>query len=336
MAEKNEKTDVEVMTISAVESMVKGEIKSQIDTAHQYPRSLQLFKNRAIEMATIDEETAESCLYHRPVGKDQSGTMKYADGMSIRMAEIVGSSFGNLRVYATLVEQTERQVIARGMAMDLESNFASSSDVIESTVDSKGRPYSERMAAVVAKAALAKARRDATFQVVPRALARPVEAAVRQLLGGEAKSLDKRRAAVTAWIGTLTDNTPSGKFDPKRIWAALGIGGAADLTIEHIDTLTGIRTALKDNETTLNEAFPAPTWKEAAANINEDAKAERPPAGHRATLAEYLGKNTDSAKAAKARLKELTGKMFIANVTEDEAKAALEKIAGENAEVADG
>jgi hypothetical protein len=233
---------------NVVEQMARGEMESQIDQALRYPRSLEKFKQRATAMACLDEETAASCLYRRPVGKDE-GKMKYAEGMSIRMAEIVGACYGNLRVYATLISQTERQVIARGMAIDLEANFASSSEVVESTVGANGRPYSERMRTVTAKAALAKARRDATFQVVPRALATPVESEVRKLLHGDSKSLETRRAAVGGWIKTLG-------IEPARVYNALGVVGLADLGLNEMETLTGLRTALKDNETSIDEAFP--------------------------------------------------------------------------------
>lgn len=243
-----ESTELEVLEPSAIAALNKSEIESQIEVAKRYPRSPQHFKQRAIEMACIDEETAASCIYRRPVGRE-GGVMKFAEGMSIRMAEIVGAAYGNLRVYATLISQTERQVIARGMAIDLEANFASSSEVVESTVDRNGKPYSERQRAVVAKAALAKARRDATFQVVPRALAKPVEQSVRKLLLGEAKSIETRRQQVEAWIKTLG-------IDQARVWSALGVNGLADIGLRELETLTGLRTAIKDGDVTIDEAFP--------------------------------------------------------------------------------
>lgn len=248
-----EATELEVQSFSAVESMTRGEMDSQIEIAKRYPRSMEKFKARATAMACMDEETAASCLYRRPVGKE-GGKQVYAEGMSIRMAEIVGASYGNLRVYATLLSQTDRQVVARGMAIDLESNFASSSEVVESTVTRDGKPFSERMSAVIAKAALAKARRDATFQVVPKALAKPIEQAVRKLLLGEAKSIETRRKTIAGWIATLG-------IDAKRVYAALGVEGMNDVGLEEIETLTGLRTAIKDGETTIDEAFPGEALK---------------------------------------------------------------------------
>jgi hypothetical protein len=238
---------------SAMEAMVRGEIDVQIATAKRYPRSLELFQKRAIAMATIDEDTAESCIYRRPVGKKKGANGKweeeFAEGMSVRMAEIVGACYGNLRVYATLVEQPNEYVRTRGMAIDLETNFASSSEVIESTLKQDGTPYSPRMRVVVAKATLSKARRDATFQVVPKALAKPIETAVRHILLGTAETLEKRRQKVTAWISKLG-------IEEARVYAAVGIEGPADLTAEKLEILTGLRTAIKDGEHTIEEVFP--------------------------------------------------------------------------------
>lgn len=251
----NEETSVTVNaelvapTSNVLDVQERASIDMQIATAKQYPRSLAQFTQRAVAYATIDEDTAESCIYRRPVGKDANGRQTFAEGMSVRTAEIVGSCFGNLRVGARIVEQTERYVKAQGVAHDLESNFYGSSEVIESTVNKYGKPYDERMRVVVAKAALAKARRDAIFQVVPRALAKPIEKAVRNLLYGDAKSLSKRRSAAEQWIKKLG-------IEENRVYEALGIGGIEDMTDKHLETLTGLRTAIKDGEVSIDEAFP--------------------------------------------------------------------------------
>ena len=245
---KSEDIEIEVLPPSAVEALQRGEIDTQISTAHKYPRSIATFKKRAIEMVSLDEDTAASCIYSRPVGKE-NGVMKYAEGMSVRLAEIVGACYGNLRVGATIVEMTQRHVTARGYAHDLESNYASSSEVIESTVDKHGRSYTERMRVVVAKAALAKARRDATFVVVPKALCRPLEDRARQIAIGDATTLAKRRAAVMGWVFKL--GVPI-----ERVFAALGIKGEDDIGIDELTTLTGLKTSIKDGEVSVDEAFP--------------------------------------------------------------------------------
>ena len=238
----------EITSGTALERIEKATIDVQIATAHQYPRSMALFKKRAMEMVTLDEETAQSCIYRRPVGK-KGNQVEYAEGKSIRMAEIVGACYGNLRVGSILVEQTERFVKARGMAHDLESNFAASSEVVESTVDRDGRPYSERMRLVVAKATLAKARRDATFQVVPGALCKSLEDAARTTAIGTTATLGKRRTLVLDWINKAG-------ITEARVWKALGIKGLEDVGLKELETLTGIKTAIKDGDISVEEAFP--------------------------------------------------------------------------------
>jgi hypothetical protein len=229
--------------------LVAGEVDVQISTAHRFPRSLEKFQRRAIDMVSIDEETAESCIYRRPVGKGEDGRQKIAEGLSIRMAEIVAACYGNIRYGSTLIEQTERRVVARGVAHDLETNVFGSSECVESTVTKKGFPYSEGQRNVVAKAALAKARRDALFMVVPKALCKKIEAEARNIITGSKKPLSQRVAAVESWLSKID-------IDPARVWAVLEVKGPAELGEEHLMTLTGLRTAIKDSDITMDDAFP--------------------------------------------------------------------------------
>ncbi|WP_428383585.1 hypothetical protein [Nevskia ramosa] len=288
---------------NAIAVLARAEIDQQIATAHAYPRSLAAFKRRATEMATFDEETAESCIFKRPVGKKKDGSIEYAEGMSIRCAEIVGACFGNLRVGAIIVEQTDRFVKARGRAHDLETNFSSECDVIESTVDRNGKPFSERMRIVVAKATLSKARRDATFAVVPRALCRPVELAARNVALGTAETLASRRAKVMMWLSKLG-------IDTSRVFEAIGIRGEDEIGLEELAELTGLKTAIKDGEVTVDEAFPPlgegagikkPTVKAPASTVT--------PKTETATVAETTVK-ADPPQGDQPNFDKTTGEIF--------------------------
>jgi len=265
-----------VLDATALEGLTRGEADIQIATAHRFPRSMTKFIDNAIEIATIDEDVAESCIYSRPVGKQtdpKTGkrVMKFADGMSVRMAEIIGSTYGNLRAGSFLVEMTERYVKARGMAHDLESNFSGFSEVVESTIKSDGNPMSERMRVVIAKAALSKARRDAIFQVVPRALCKPVERAVRAIIAGDgsASTISKRREKVMTWVNKLG-------IDFDRVLKVLGVKGEPDIGIDELERLSGLKTAIKEDEITVDEAFPfiPQPETEGTHKIGEETKSE--------------------------------------------------------------
>lgn len=236
-------------TANVLELQERSSIDMQIATAKAYPRSKNDFLKRAIDMATLDEETAESCLYRRPVGKDKNGNQNYAEGMSVRMAEIVGSCYGNLRVGSRVVEMTDRFVRVQGAGHDLETNFYTTSECVESTVNKFGKPYDERMRLVIVKAALAKAYRDVMFKLVPRAMAKPIEAQVRNLLFGNIKSMTARRKAAEMWISKLNINS-------KRVFAALNVKGVEDMDASVLETLTGLRTAIVNKEITIDDAFP--------------------------------------------------------------------------------
>lgn len=254
MSETNQPIEptLEVLPPSAMEAIERAAVDVQISTAHRFPRSLEQFKKRSLAMATFDIETAESCIYSRPVGKDpDTGKQKIAEGESIRMAEIVAATFGNLRVAARIVEQTPTFVRCEGVAHDLESNYAGKSEVMESTVNKRGQPYSERQRAVVAKVALSKAYRDAIFRVVPKSMCKFLKNAAQEVIKKERKTIGERRAVALKWIASLG-------IEPARVYDTLGIKGESDIGEEQLEILTGLRTAIKDNEITVDEAFPLP------------------------------------------------------------------------------
>jgi hypothetical protein len=255
--EKVEHVEVAAVEVNALEVMERAAVDVQIATAHRYPRDIDKFIDKAKKMVSVDEETAASCIYRRPVGKDDdSDGQKYVEGESIRLAEIIAANYGNLRIGVIISEMNPRYVKAIGYAHDLESNVANKAEVVESTVTKYGKPYSERMRLVVAKAAQSKARRDAIFSVVPKSLCKPIIERARQIISGNQKPLEQRREAVKIWLSKLA-------IEPARVFAALNVEGIHDLGNDELETLTGIRTALRDGEITLDEAFPPPTFKEA-------------------------------------------------------------------------
>ena len=238
-------TPLEVLPASVMYQLEKAQIDGQIATAHAFPRSPAKFQKRAIDMVSIDLDTAESCIYARPVGGG-----KTAEGFSIRLAEIVAACYGNIRVSARIIEQTDRLVKCEGVAHDLETNYAGKSEAVEPTVTREGKPYSEGQRAVVAKACLAKAYRDAIFKVVPRALCKGIEKAARAVIEKEQPTLEERRKKAQAWLRSI-------KVADANVFGVLGVNGWTEVNEDQLITLTGLRTAINDNETTVADAFPA-------------------------------------------------------------------------------
>lgn len=242
--------EIVVAQPTALAQMERIQIDSQIATAKQYPRDTDMFIEKSIKMVTCDIETAESCHYRRPVGK-KGNQVEYAEGPSVRMAEIVMAAYGNIKIQCMITEMEPRQVKAIARVLDMENNIAVEAECVESTVTKDGKPFSERMRMVVAKACMAKARRDALFMVIPRSLCKPIIAAAEKVASGGELPMAERRSRVAGWIVGLG-------IDPNRVWKALGVQGLEELEDEHFMTLFGIRTSLKDTECTIDDAFPAP------------------------------------------------------------------------------
>lgn len=271
---------------TATEQLARAEIDIQIATAKRYPRSLEDFFRRAKMMIGANIDTAASMTFNRPGGRDEeSGGQKTIAGPSIRMAEIVAACYGNLFVSSSVVEMTERYVRVRARAHDMETNNAVAQDVIESTVNKYGKPYSERHRATMSAAAQSKARRNAIFSVVPRALCAQLVEFADQVVKGVLKTLDERRSYVLKYFSQWP------RFDMARVWAVLGVQGPADLSDEHLNELRSILQSIKDGDTTMEAAFPhvsdeklrPVTGQQAAINLADSILGPMPAAATAAT-----------------------------------------------------
>jgi hypothetical protein len=242
----------EISSIQTVGSFSSGDpIDVQVTTARRYPRDVAAARRKAIEMATIDLDTAASCIWQRPVGRDKSGKEIVAEGPSIRAAEIIASSWGNLRCASKIDEIGDTYVVASAMAWDLETNNAIRVECREACVYRDGRPYDDRLKLVAAKAAAKKALRDAIFAVVPQSIKHAVMTACHQAIGqaGAGKADPKRVARARAWLAQV------GVSD-ERALAALGIKSWDEATEAHVGRLAAIAQAIADEETTPDIAFP--------------------------------------------------------------------------------
>src|SRR5690606_7715376 len=140
----------------------------QISTAKRFPRSIKAFKDMAMAMATLDEETAESCFYALPRGG------KTVEGPSARLAEIVASAWGNMRIEGRPIAEDDRFVTSRGTAWDLQTNVAFAFESRRRITDKQNRRYNDDMIGVTANAATSIALRNAVFKAVPSAFWRPI------------------------------------------------------------------------------------------------------------------------------------------------------------------
>jgi hypothetical protein len=258
----------------ALSTITKAEIDMQIATAKRYPRVVSKVKASMLSYATLDEETAQGCFYSLPRGG------KNIQGPSIRLAEIAASCFGNMkagtRPIQTVTTGDTPHVIVQAVAFDIENNTCISIEKRGRIFRKKGkvpgqfRDVDEDDINLAVNRCSAIALRDAIFKIVPLALVKPVMDEAKRVAIGDVKSLSAKREKVVERLKAM--GAPIA-----NVLAKVGATRIEDIDLEKLETLIGLGTALKDGETTLEDAFPAPATKAAATTEAPKEKlAEKP------------------------------------------------------------
>lgn len=230
----------------------KSEIDMQIATAHKYPRSIKRFRDESLAMVTLNEAVAQECIYSLP--RDN----KTIEGPSARFAEVIASAWGNSRAGARVVSDQGDFVTAQGVFHDLERNVAITYEVQRRIVDKNGRRFKPDMIGVTANAACSIALRNSILKGVPKAFWADMYEAARQTAIGDVQTLANRRSRALAVLQKMG-------VRPEQVFAYFSIGGEEDITLEHLATLYGIATALKEGETTPEQVF-----SKAAATVDSE------------------------------------------------------------------
>jgi hypothetical protein len=257
---EQENRDVVVPEQVSALTLVRGEVEMQLDAAHKYPRSVRKFLNEAKTLATMDEETARSCIYALPRGG------KTISGPSVRCAEICISAWGNSHVGARIVGIDGNNIVAQGMAWDLEKNVKYQAETRRRITDRQGRTFNDDMVTVTGNAAASIALRNAIFKIIPRAYVQQVYDAARMVAVGSAKTLADRRPKVMERLAQMGATQ-------ERVLAALGRASVEDVTVDDLETLVGLGTALKNGERKVDDVFPEP--KPPVTDVPKEAEGKR-------------------------------------------------------------
>ncbi len=259
-------TEISRVDVSAVGVLARSETEAQLDAAHKYPRSIGKFLKEAIALATLTQDVAESCIYSLPRGG------KAIRGPSVRLAEIVASSYGNLHVAARTVGAEEKEVISQGVAWDLEKNLRVTVETRRRITGKKGDRYDDDMITVTGNAAASIALRNAIFRVVPGAYVKAIYDKVREVAVGTAGTLAEKREYYVQKLGKM--GVPL-----DRVLARIAKVTVEDILLDDLETLIGLGTSIHNGDATIDEAFP-PVSKSgtspATADLEAKLRAEKP------------------------------------------------------------
>lgn len=251
---------------TALTSVDRAAIDSQIATAKKYPRSITKSLREATTLATLDEATAASMIYSvKRAGKVLSGP-------SARMAEVMAYSWGNLRIDADVAGTDAKDVTARGTCFDLEKNVAIRVSVKRRITDKHGKRYNDDMIVTTGNAAISIALRNSVFKVIPRALVSQVYEAARKASLGKGGTMTQKRQAAIDWWGKLG-------VSPEEIFTLLEVKGIEDVGEDELITLRGLANAVKDGEQSVEDLFRPSNKSEGTQTLNaaiNDKKAAKP------------------------------------------------------------
>jgi hypothetical protein len=243
--------DYETLEVNAQESQIvqldaveRANVDSQVATAKQYPRDIRRSIDNSVVMATMNGETAQSCGYALPRGG------KPITGPSVHLAKIIVSNWGNMRTEAKVVQITDKQVISRGTAWDLETNVASAFEVRRSIIDKLGKRYSDDMITVTGNAANSIAYRNAVFAVIPKAITDRVYHAAQKFITGDLSDADKLLKKRISVINSFKNDYG---ISEEEVIKLCGKQTSNQINADELSLLIGIIQSLKDGDTTVEE-----------------------------------------------------------------------------------
>jgi hypothetical protein len=235
--------ETEIQSSPAVLSMLHAsEIDMQIATAHKFPRSIAQFRKDVFDMVAISEAVAAECTYALP----RDGKM--IEGPSARFAEIIASAWGNARAGARVVDEGPQFITSQGVFHDLQKNVAITFEVQRRITNKYGKRYNEDMVVTTGNAASSIALRNAVLKGIPKAFWSEMWDQARKVALGDSKTLPTRRAEAFAAAQRFG-------VTKEQVCAKLGAKGEQDVGLEALALLRSILTAIKEGDTTAEQAF---------------------------------------------------------------------------------
>lgn len=239
----------QIQRAETLEVLNRSEIDIQIATARRFPRSVEQSTRRIMELATSDEDVAQECFYSLRRGNGENANA--VEGPSVRLAEIVAASWGNLRVQSQVVSNDGKFITARGVCHDLETNTAVACEVQRRITDRNGRTYSDDMIVVTGNAAGAIAFRNAVFKVVPKAIINNTVKAIKAAAMGNSNALEERKSKMLKFFASIG-------VSKEMVLSYLEVDGIEAINMEEIMEMLGLANAIKEGTTTKEEALINP------------------------------------------------------------------------------
>ncbi len=274
--ENNQDNPPQNESVGGLSRIETSQINQQVATAKQYPRSIKKFMATASAMVTFDEDVAWECVY-RLKRKERDGRDKFIEGPSVRLLEIAASAYGNLYYGSRILGEDGDNIVAEGVAWDLENNVRASQQVLRRIVTKDGNKYGSDMLTMTANAAASIAKRNALNGIVPRVYVNSLMEKAKEVSSKSAKPFGER-------VQKCLEKFKAIRVTEEQILEKLEIDELAKMTPDHLELLYGTFTAIRDGDTTIEQEFPieakstAPTFVGKPAEPKPEKKKKAEPA----------------------------------------------------------
>ena len=214
------------------------------------PRDLEAIKEELAEQLRVFPELADASIYRKPVGKNEQGVMQYAEGLSIRAAEVLAEMYGYNRVRADVSPLDDLRVKIDASFTDFQRGRVwQDGGIVTKQYKSKGGKVAvhpdDRFYSIVVKAEASRRLREVILRSINAALKAWYEA---QCVAVLSATLDDKAVnqIVKSFAGIgVTEAQLESVTRPR----------AMGWTSQDRLTLVGLWNAIKDGETSSEEAF---------------------------------------------------------------------------------
>lgn len=225
---------------------MKAELDTAIMTAQLIKRDINVFMDEATKLITYNEEIAASCIFSLPRKKKNEKTGQYEQtylkGKSVRLSEIILTTYENITVGSRIIEVTPKTVTVEGCAWDLQKRVKFTAEVTENINGTHADA-----AKLAIGSATSKAIRNAIFRIVGPLADVLYKKAVDYLVGDQ-KTFPAKRAYVFERLKVQG-------IEPEKIFFFYDKTCIEDFTPELVEELIGIGTAIKEGELKIDKAF---------------------------------------------------------------------------------
>lgn len=230
---------------STVAVMRRADLDAVQDQARKHPRVLSAVLAELEQVCTLNQRTAEACLYSLPRGG------KKITGPSVRFAELVAYAWGSIRVSSTIVAVEDNAVVVNGVAHDLQTNRVIEVQIrrlVQKKKNAAAADDDDKQLAVSSGTSIAV--RNAILRLVPRALLEQALDAAKRAATGKGTIEQRRADAVRAFASVGVDEA--------GMLTAIGRAGIEDVSIDDLVYLRGLLTAIKEGTIRPEDAARSP------------------------------------------------------------------------------